>query len=115
MLAMRKPAKFVGSVIVILALVGVIGAAAAQPTRAYATDIGVVDYQMVLNNYPDIQKANAAFQAEADQAKKDFDAKSAGLSDKEKQDLSLQLGQQVEQKRREILGPILDNYTKASD
>lgn len=109
----KKMSKIVLSVTIVLFLLGAVGVTAVQPSRAYAADIGVVDYQLVLSKHPDTQKVNQALQAEIDQAKKEFDAKSAGLSDKDKQDLNVQLGQRIEQKKRELLGPILDKINAA--
>ena len=88
---------------------------AGQPGKAYAAPetMGVVDYAYLLNNHPDMVKGNEAFKAEQEQAKKDFEAKAATLSDKEKQDLSLQLNQRVEQKRQELLKPIAEKINAA--
>ena len=78
------------------------GLAAVQPGKAYTAleTVGVVDYVYLLNNHPDMAKGNEAFTAEQEQARKDFKAKAVNLSGKEKQDLSLQLNQRVEQKRQ---------------
>lgn len=91
------------------------GAAMVQPgtVSAAAAAVGVVDYGILINQHPDMSKANDALKAENEQAKKEFDSKAAGLSDKEKQELNLQLVQRVEEKRRELLKPILDQINVA--
>lgn len=94
----------------ILFLTGVLGmvqpgkAAAAKKTAV--SPIGVVDYGVLFNQHPDIPEANKALQAENEQAKQEFESKSAGLSEKDKQELDQQLGQRVEQKRQELLSGI---------
>ncbi len=113
MFMIKKLPKIILSVTIVLFLLGAVGTTVVQPSRAYAADIGVVDYQLVLSKHPDTQKANQALQAEADQAQKEFDTKSAGLSDKDKQDLNVQLRQRIEQKKRELVGPILDKINAA--
>lgn len=88
----------------------------AFPGQAYAAEtvsIGVVDYGYLLHQHPDTQKANDALKAESEQVNKDFAAKAAGLSDKEKQELRLQLAQRVESKRQELLKGIADKINAA--
>lgn len=75
--------------------------------------VGVVDYLYLINQHPDTAKANEALKAEQEAAKKEFVDKSAGLSDTDKQNLDRQLGQRVEQKRQELLKPILDQINAA--
>lgn len=87
------------------------------PGTAYAAPaasaVGTVDYDLLINQHPDTQKANEIYRTETEQAKKEYDAKAAGLSDKEKQDLNLQLMQRVEQKRQELLKAITDKINAA--
>ncbi|MEM5769456.1 MAG: OmpH family outer membrane protein, partial [Bacillota bacterium] len=62
----------------------------------------------------DMPKANEALKAEQEKLKKEFESKMAALSsDKEKQALSLQLGRQLEQKRWELLNPIMNSINTA--
>ncbi|WP_169717702.1 hypothetical protein SPSIL_045630 [Sporomusa silvacetica DSM 10669] len=84
-----------------------------QAAPAPASSVGVVDFLYLLNNHPDTPKANEELKAVQEQAKKDFETKSAGLGDKEKRDLDLQLGQQLEQKRQELLKPISEKIATA--
>lgn len=97
---------------VVLVLFGVIGLTVAQSGRADAAKptvplVGIVDYSYIIDNHPDTQKANQTLQAERDQARKEYVEKSAVLNDKGKQDLEHLLNQRVEQKRLELLKPIL--------
>lgn len=84
-----------------------------QAAPAPAFSVGVVDFLYLINNHPDTPKANQEFKAVQEQASKDFETKSAGLGDKEKRELSMQLGQQQEQKRQELLKPISEQIASA--
>lgn len=78
-----------------------------------ASPVGVVDYLYLLNQQPETAQANDALRCEQEAAKKEFADKSAGLSDADKQNLDRQLGQQVEQKRQELLKPIVEKINAA--
>ena len=91
--------------------------AAAAPNTAYAaapaTTIGVVDINLLVNQHPDTAKANEAIKTEAEAAQKEFEGKAAGLGDKEKQDLRVQLTQRVGQKQQELFKGIADKIDAA--
>lgn len=89
-------------------LLGAGGVAAAAPANA-----GVVDYELLVTEHPDTPKANEALKAETEAAKKEFESKSAGLSDKDKQELDRQLWLRVEGKRRELLGAVMEKVNAA--
>ncbi len=78
-----------------------------------ASPVGVVDYLYLLNQQPETAQANDALRSEQEAAKKEFADKSAGLSDADKQNLDRQLGQRVEQKRQELLKPIIEKINNA--
>lgn len=107
--------KILTSVLIALFLLG--GAVMIQPAKisaaAAASSLGVVDYGLLLDQHPDTQKANEALKVEDEQAKKEFDAKAAGLGDKEKQELYLKLTQQVQQKQQALLKEITDKINIA--
>lgn len=84
-------------------------AAAANPP----SPVGVVDVGYLINQHPDTAKANAALKTEQETDKKEFIEKSAGLSEADKQALDRQLGQRLEQKRQELLRPIIDSINEA--
>ena len=86
------------------------GAAQAAPTDF---PVGVVDVLYLINNHPDAAKANEALKAESDKLLKEFQAKSIGLNNKDKQALDQQLGVQVEQKRQDLLKPIVESVGEA--
>lgn len=85
-------------------------ASAAKPSTPL---IGFVDYTYLINQNPDTPKANEALQAEKELAQKEYNEKSGILNDKGKQDLLNLLNQRVEQKRLELLKPIMDKINEA--
>jgi outer membrane protein len=98
-------------------LLGVISLITVQPGKVYAATaapaVGVVDTGLLLDKHPDTQQANEILKSETEQAKKEFNEKSATLSDKDKQALDLQLTQRVAQKRQELLKAITDKINVA--
>ena len=105
------------AVVAVVILIGAI-ITMAQPGSAYASSvtsstIGVVDYQLLINQHPDTQKANVAFQAAVDQAKKDYADKSVNMSDQDKKALDQQLAKQVDQVRQDLLKAIQDKVNAA--
>lgn len=113
-----KARKMIWSTLITLCLCGaVMSVFLAQPGKVYAAPataaIGVVDYDRLVNQHPDMEKANETYKSENDQAKKEFDAKAASLGDKEKQDLYLQLTQRVDKKRQELFIAIAEKVNAA--
>jgi len=90
---------------------GLSGVAAAAPADNFP--VGVVDVLYLINNHPDTAAANAALKTEQEQIRKEFETKSTGMNDKDKQTLDRQLGQKMEQKRQELLKPIVDSVNAA--
>ena len=94
--------------LMILALsLGLTGVASAAPADNFP--VGIVDFLQLINNHPNTAAANAAMKTEQEQIRREFETKSAGMNDKEKQALDRQLGLKMEQKRQELLKPIVDS------
>ena len=113
---MKKPGKFFVAILAVCFLCT--GLVMLRPHKASAaaapSSVGYVDYGLLVNQHPETPKATEALKAEQEKLKKEFENKAAGLSsDKEKQDLSLQLGKQLEQKRRELFSPIINSINTA--
>ncbi|MBP2637124.1 MAG: periplasmic chaperone [Firmicutes bacterium] len=106
MLMQKK--KIYSTFLMICLFTVVFGAGLVQAAPAPAAAVGYVDFLYLINNHPDTPKANEELKAVREQLKKEFETKSAGLSDQQKRELDLQLGQQVEQKRQELLKPITE-------
>lgn len=87
----------------------------AMPVQAASavSPVGVVDYLYLINQHPETVKANDALRSEQEAIKKEFSDKSAGLNDADKETLDRQLGQRLEQKRQELLKPIIEKINNA--
>ena len=106
----KKNVKTVALAIAAAFLFGVAGLAVTQTTHvasaAPASNVGVVNYQMVVQQHPDLAKVQTAMQAESEAAKKEFEAKAASLGDKEKQEYYMQLQQRLQLKNQELMVPL---------
>ena len=69
--------------------------------------IGVVNYQMLVAQSPDLQNVRAAMKTEIDNAQKDFDEKSKSMNDSEKQRYYVQLQERIGNKEKELMEPVL--------
>lgn len=69
--------------------------------------IGVVNYQMLVAQSPDLQNVRNAMKSEIDSAQKDFDDKSKSMNDSEKQRYYVQLQERIANKEKELMEPVL--------
>ncbi|MBP2665041.1 MAG: outer rane chaperone Skp (OmpH) [Firmicutes bacterium] len=108
----KKNAKIVALAIAAAFLFGVAGLAVSQTTQvasaAAASNVGVVNYQMLVQQHPELAKVQSTMQTESEAAKKEFDAKAASLGDKEKQEYYMQLQQRLQLKNQELMVPIFN-------
>lgn len=112
----KKQVKLISLAIAVFFVLGIVGIAVSQSNRSYAaapSNIGIVNWDMVVSQHPDIATLQKTMQAEVEQAKKDFDTKSASMSDQAKQDYYMQTQERLSLKQQELLAPILDKV-KAS-
>jgi outer membrane protein len=89
-----------------------------QPSTIYAESnntsaVGVVDYQLLIEQHPDALQAEAAMNAAAAQAKSDFDAKSVTMNDNEKKSYYQQLQQGLQIKQQNLLEAIKNKVNAA--
>ena len=101
---------FVMAVLFFLGVVGIIGVNTntTYAAGAVVSNVGIVNYQLLMSQHPDTAKAAETMNATIAQAKSDFDAQSVNMNDQDKQALSLQFSQKIEQKQQELLVPIHD-------
>jgi len=115
----KKQVKFVSLAVAVFFMLGVIGLALSQSGKTSAaaanssSNIGVVNQQMLVSQHPDMAKAQEAMQAEVEQARKDFETKSASMNDKEKQDYYAQIQQRLSVKQQELINPVIDKVEAA--
>lgn len=106
----KKNVKIVALAIAAAFLFGVAGLAVSQTTQvasaAPASNVGKVNYQMLVQQHPDLAKVQTTMQTESEAAKKEFDAKAASLGEKEKQEYFMQLQQRLQLKNQELMVPI---------
>ena len=116
MLKNKKMVRVVALGVTLLFLLGVAGIAFTQSGGSKmasaagnpSSNIGVVNNNLVFQQHPDLAKVDQQMQGEVEQAKKDFEAKSATMSDKEKQDYYGQTQQRLQLKQQELIAPIRD-------
>lgn len=108
--------KKITLVLVAVLLFGLAGFTLSHDNKTFASassNIGYVDFQMLVSQHPDMASAQQTMQAAVDQAKQDFDAKSATMSDQEKKDYYNQLQQQLNAKQQELFNPIKEKVSAA--
>lgn len=115
----KKQVKFVSLAIAVFFMLGVVGLALSQSSKTSAaaanssSNIGVVNNQLLVSQHPDMVKAQETMQTEVENARKDFEAKSATMNDKEKQEYYAQIQQRLSLKQQELINPILDKVNAA--
>jgi len=100
----KRVLPFLMTIVLSLGMTGVVSAAPAENFP-----VGIVDYLYLINNHPNTSAANAVLKTEQEQIRKEFETKSVGMNDQDKQALDRQLGQKMEQKRQELLKPITES------
>ncbi len=91
----------------------------AQPSITYAasknndSQVGVVNYQLLVQQHPDAAKAQETMNAAVVQAKSDLDSKSVNMNDQEKQAYYQQLQQGLAIKEKELLGALQNKVDAA--
>jgi outer membrane protein len=115
----KKQVKFISLSVAVLFMLGVVGLTLSQSgntsvaSAASSSNIGVVNQQLLVSQHPEMAKAEAAMQAEVEQARKDFEAKSATMNDKEKQDYYAQIQQRLSLKQQELINPVISKVDAA--
>lgn len=115
----KKQIKMISLTVAILFVLGIAGLALSSTGVSHAanagssSNVGVVDYQMLVYQHPDTKKAEETMQAELKAAQQDFESKSANMNDKEKQEYYMQVQQRLNLKQQELRGPILDKINAA--
>jgi len=99
-----------GKMFFILMVIGlmVMAMGTVQASPVSSSSVGMVDYLYLINHHPDTAKANEALTAEMEKDKQEYNDKSSTLNDADKKALDKQLGQQFQQKRQELLKPIIE-------
>lgn len=112
MVKLQKKTVKIVSVLIALVFVGSVVALAVTQSgslniaSAASSSVGVVDYNQVMSQHPQVQSASSEMQQAIQDAQKDFEEKSANMSDQEKRDYYTQTQQRLQQKQQELMEPI---------
>ena len=115
----KKQIKMITLSIVAFFIVSIVGIAMSQNEQlqvagaAPASSVGVVDYQTLMGMHPDMAAAQAELQTALAEAQKNFDEKSVGMNEKEKQDYYVQLQQNLGVKEQALIEPIMKKIEDA--
>ena len=82
-------------------------------TTYAASPVGMVHYQLLVDNHPDSAKAQTAMNDAIAQAKSNFDTKSVSMNDQEKQSYYQQLQQGIQIKQQDLLEAIQNKVNDA--
>lgn len=89
--------------VIFMGLAGLSGNAFAE---ASANTVGIVDFQLLMSQHPDMATAKETLQAEMEQAQKDFDEKTKAMTAEEKNAYHNQVQQQLNEKQDLLFGNI---------
>ena len=118
MVEVKKQHVKIVSIVIALVFVGSVVALAltqsgAGIASAASSSVGVIDAEQVMSQHPKAEEAQKAINQAKEDAQKDFDAKSANMSDQEKQEYFMQTNQRFNQKRQEIVEPLRQSVDEA--
>jgi outer membrane protein len=109
----KKQVKIVPIIIAVFFLLGVAGISS-KTYAASSSNIGVVDFQLLMSQHPDMVAAQETMKTETEQTQKDFNDKTATMtSDQEKQAYFNQLQQHLGEQNQILLGNIRDKVIAA--
>lgn len=118
MIKLEKRQVKIFSILIALVFIGSVVALALTQSGGIASaasggNVGVIDHQQALAQHPDTQNVETQMNAALEEIKKDFEEKSAGMNDQEKQDYYRQCMQRAEQKRQELVEPLIKSVDDA--
>lgn len=114
----KKQVKFISIIIAVVFMGSVVALALTQTgsgiaSAASSVNVGVVDRDLVLSQHPGGQNFQTQMNAAIAEVQKDFEEKSAGMTDQEKADYYRQCQQRLAQKQNELMEPILKSVDDA--
>ncbi|MDR2005937.1 MAG: OmpH family outer membrane protein [Acidaminococcales bacterium] len=107
----KKNVKIIALTIVAFFALGIVGVAITQTQVSFAAPaqnsaIGYIDMRRAIQSHPDMPNYQTEMQTESETLQKEFDEKSAGMNDQEKQRYLVQLQQRLRQKDESLLSAI---------
>ena len=106
----KKQIKFVSILIAVIFIGSVVALALTQTgniaSAASSSNVGIIDYQQAMSSHPDVQGIQSQMETAINDVRKEFEEKSAGMSDQEKADYYQQCQQRLAQRQQELVEPI---------
>lgn len=109
-----KNVKFVSLLVAAVFVIGCFAISVSQSgfgkvasAAASESAIGVVNYQMLVVQSPDLQTVRETMQKEVETAQKDFREKTQSMNDSEKQRYYTQIQERLANKEKELMDPVL--------
>jgi len=107
----KKHVKIISVLIALVFIGSVVAIALTQSGAGIASaagngNVGVVDYRQIMSQHPNLQSANEQMQKAVTDAQKEFEEKSANMSDQEKANYYNQTQERLQVKQQELLDPI---------
>ena len=113
----KKQVKIISVIIAVIFIGSVVALALTQSggvaSAAGTTSVGVVDREQILTQHPKNEEIETQMRAAIAEVQKDFEEKSQGMNDQEKQDYYRQCQQRLQQKQAELTDPILKSVDEA--
>ena len=106
----KKQVKIISVLIALVFMGSVVALALSQSgsgiaSAASSSNVGVIDYRQ-FSQLPDVASIETQMQQASTDAQKEFNEKSANMSDQEKSDYYQQTQQRLQQKQQELFDPI---------
>ena len=113
----KKQVKIISVIIAVIFIGSVVALALTQSggiaSAATSSVVGVVDREEILSQHPQSASLDEQMRTAITEVQKDFEEKSAGMNDHEKQDYYRQCQQRLQQKQAELLDPIVKSVDDA--
>lgn len=113
----KRLVKQVSLVVAMVFVLGVAGMALTQSNSvglaAAPSGVGVVTWQVLMMQHPDMQIIKAAMDNEIEVAKKEFESKAKGLSQEEQQKLYMQHQERLSDRERDLMKPLFEKINNA--
>ncbi len=113
----KKLVKKVSLIVALVFVLGVVGVAVTQShTVGFAASpsgVGVVTWQVLMVQHPDMQIIKAAMDNEIEVAKREFEAKAKGLSQEEQQKVYMQYQERLSERERKLMEPLFEKINNA--
>ena len=114
----KRNIKIVSLVIAACFVLGILGMALSQTTSvgsaaAANSGVGVVNWQSLVVQHPDMATLKTSMDTEVATAKKEFEEKAKTLNQEEQQRYYMQLQERLANKERELMVPLMDKINAA--